>query len=296
MVQTEELKPDQAGKLRVENNTREIYWEYYGKKQKEAVCLLNGLAMDTRSWLGVLPQVHPEFDLLLYNYFGQEGPPGQESSCLDEPYFIPKFAEYLKGILDVLEIEKIHVMGVSYGGFVAADFARLYPERTHTVTLSGILLTREIGFQMYQDLSLLFYRSGDKVFEVYTHYLYEKLFGQQCAAKIYGDIMNGMRDKFYTRYNPKKHCLIRLTEAQNPFFAAADIEPNHYRNITAPLLIMAGEEDRTVPIWMQKRIPEIVKNSRMIVLPECGHMTYLEKPEIFWQNLRAFMKAKVCNF
>ena len=74
MANAKELIPDLSGKMKVENNTREIYWEYFGKREKEVVCLLNGLAMDTRSWMTVLPQVYPEFDVLLYNYFGQAGP------------------------------------------------------------------------------------------------------------------------------------------------------------------------------------------------------------------------------
>lgn len=296
MANAKELIPDLSGKMKVENSTREIYWEYFGKREKEVVCLLNGLAMDTRSWMTVLPQVYPEFDVLLYNYFGQAGPPGQESSCLDEPYFIPKFAGYLAGVMDIVGVKKIHIMGVSYGGFVAADFARLFPERTLTITLSGIILQREMFFQIYQDLSLLFYRSGDKVFEVYTHYMYEKIFGQNFAAKIYGETMEKMRQNFYARYNPKKHCLIRLTEAQNPYFAATDENPMLYSAIKAPMLILAGEEDRTIPIWVQRKIPSIVPDTRFIPLPECGHLTYLEQPDLFWSNLRAFMRAKKTDY
>ncbi len=291
-----EITCDISGKLPVENNTREIYWEYYGSMEKEAVCLLNGLAMDTRSWRNLLSRVHPEFDVLLFNYFGQAGPEGQESSSEDEPYSIPGFCSYLASIMDSLGLEKIHLMGVSYGGFIGADFARLYPERVHTLTVSGILLNWEMGFQMYQDLSLRFYRSSDEVFDIYTQYLYEKIFGDAFAKIIHGDIMDTMRKNFFERYKDKKHCLIRLTEAQVPYFELTKENPELYRGITAPVLVMAGAEDLCVPLWYQEKIPKMIDRCRMIVVPSSGHLTYLEQPDFFWNNLKNFMHAKDTDF
>ena len=147
----------------MENGTRQIYWEYFGEGEKEVVVLLNGVAMLTRSWYRVVPNLYPEYDLLLYDYFGQ----GQ-SSKEDEPYYISRFCDYLMVILDDLGIDKIHPIGISYGGFIGADLGRLYQDRLHTLTLSGILLTRETLFQMYQDLSLMFYNNPDPSFEIYT--------------------------------------------------------------------------------------------------------------------------------
>lgn len=292
MLQPDGFTPDVSGKLPVENNTREIYWEYYGIEQKEAVCLLNGLAMDTRSWRNLIPRVFPEFDLLLFNYFGQSGPPGQESSSEDEPYSIPKFCGYLASVMDLLGLEKIHLTGVSYGGFVGAEFARLYPDRVHTLTVSGILLTWEMGFQMYQDLSLRFYRSTDEVFDIYTQYLYEKIFGDAFAKRIHGEIMETMRSNFFQRYKDKKHCLIRLTEAQVPYFEAVKEDPELYRAVTCPVLVMAGEHDLCVPPWYQEKIPRLIDRCRMITVPSSGHLTYLEQPDFFWGNLLKFMHAK----
>jgi len=295
MGNEKELLPAYSGKMKVEGGSRDIYWEYYGNKEKEAVCLLNGLAMDTRAWRGVVPQVYPEYDVLLFNYLGQEAP-DKESSCLDEPYYISHFAEYLKMILDHLEIEKLHVMGVSYGGFVAADFGRLFQDRMYTLTMSGILLKRHTLFQQYQDLSLMFYKRGDEIFEVYTHFMYEKIFGENFAEKIYGDTMKHMQENFFGRYNPKKHCLIRLTEAQNPFFENIDNNPDCYSEIKVPTLMLTGEQDRAVPIWFQAEIPHIIPDCVHIMIPESGHLTYLERPDIFWPNLRNFMKEKSTDF
>jgi pimeloyl-ACP methyl ester carboxylesterase len=90
--------------------------------------------------------------------------------------------------------------------------------------------------------------------------------------------------------------LIRLTEAQNPFFTRIKEDEDAYRNIQTPTLIFTGEEDRAIPPWQQAKLLDILPNSRQIMLPECGHMTYMEKPEIFWPALKAFFAAKSVDF
>jgi pimeloyl-ACP methyl ester carboxylesterase len=281
------VAPEKTGVVEVENGTRQIYWEYFGQGEREVVVLLNGLAMLTRSWYRNLPSIYPEYDVLLYDYFGQ----GQ-SSQEDEPYYIPRFCDYLVQIMDELGIERIHPVGVSYGGFIAADLGRLYANRLHTLTLSGIILARETLFQMYQDLSLMFYRLPEPAFEIYTHYMYEKIFGEKFAQMVYGESSERTRLKFYDRYQDRKHCLIRLTEAQDPFFANIDSDPDAYRAVTTPTLIFTGEQDRALPPWQQRKLLEILPNARQIMVPESGHLTYLERPDVFWPAVKAFWRAK----
>jgi pimeloyl-ACP methyl ester carboxylesterase len=193
-------------------------------------------------------------------------------------------------------VDKIHPIGVSYGGFIAAELGRLHQDRLHTLTLSGILLTRETLFQMYHDISLRFYQSTDEVFDIYTQYLYEKSFGENISRKIYGEAMERGRFKFYDRYKDKKYCLVRLTEAQDPFFENIDNDPDAYRSVMTQTLILTGEQDRAIPPWQQAKMVDILPNSRQIMLPECGHMTYMERPDVFWPTLRKFFATKSIDF
>lgn len=279
---------DRSGHL--ERDGRRIYWEYFGRGDREAVCLLNGLAMHTRAWYGFLPLLRPQLDVLLWDYPGQ----GQ-SSAEDLPVTIPRFCDYLTDIVGGLGLDRFHLMGISYGGFVALDYARLYQERLHTLTLSGILLSHEALFDMYQDLSLLFYRKSDEVFEVYTHYMYEKIFGETFVRTV-RDSLDGMRQRFYERYRDQRHSLIRLTEAQNPFFENLDANLAGYRAIRTPTLIMAGEQDRAIPPWVQRKITAILPCTRFDAVPECGHVVYLERPDLFFGRLTSFVNARTLDF
>jgi 3-oxoadipate enol-lactonase len=286
--------PDQPVPTRegfIEADGHRIHWEYFGDGSREAVCLLNGLAMHTKAWYGFLPLLQPEFDVLLYDYLGQG-----ESSAPDAPYSITRIAFYLTMIMDALGIAKIHSMGISYGGFVAIEHARQFHDRLHTLTLSGIILSREELFEMYEALSLRFYRLGPDCFGLYTHYLYEKIFGEPFVRKIGRDALEPMRQRFEDRYKNSIHCLIRLTEAQEEYFDELDKRMPAYQSVTTPTLVMPGEQDRAIPLWAQKKMLDVFPNSRWLTIPECGHVAYLEQPALFFGTLKGFMRAKNLDF
>ena len=285
----QEITPDRSGHLEV--GDQKIWWEYFGDGDREAVCLLNGLAMHTKAWYGFMPQLVDDYDVILYDFFGQG-----ESSKDDVPYLIPDFARHLALIMDTNGVEKVHAMGISYGGFIALEFARLYPERLHTLVLSGILASREKLFDMYQEISLRFYRGTEEVFELYTHYLYEKIFSERFVKNIPDEQLAAMRQRFFDRYIDYRYCLIRLTEAQDPFFAALDDNMPGYRAVEAPTLIMAGAHDRAIPLWQQEKLADIFPNSRYELVPDSGHVVYLERPDIFFPALKRFMEVKSVHF
>jgi len=283
-----DLIPDRTGYVEIDG--QQIYYERFGTGARETVCLLNGLAMSTRSWYGFVPLLSGEFDVLLWDYLGQVG-----SSSEDVPYEIPRLCDALALILDTLGIERAHLMGISYGGFVGLDFARRYQHRLHTLTISGILLTHEELFEMYEDISLRFYRGSLEVFDMYTHYMYEKIFGESFVVKL-KDKLGAMRQGFFDRYKDQRHCLIRLTEAQDRLFAALDERLPEYRAIGTPTLVMAGAEDRAIPPWVQRKLCGILPNQRFELVADSGHCVYIEQPAIFFGNLVRFAKAKSLGF
>lgn len=269
----------------------DIWYEYFGEGQREAVVLLNGLAMSTKAWYGFLPHLLDEYDVLLYDYLGQG-----ESSKPDVPYSITALATYLNAIMDELGLQKIHSMGISYGGFIAIEHARQFHPRLYTLTLSGIILSHEELFEQYEALSLRFYREGPERFDLYTEYMYEKIFGEPFVRRLGRAGLEPMRQRFIERYQNNLHCLIRLTEAQDEYFGELDRRLPAYRAVTTPTLIMPGAQDRAIPLWAQKKMLEVFPNSRWLLVPEAGHVVYLERPDLFFPALKAFMRAKAIDF
>jgi pimeloyl-ACP methyl ester carboxylesterase len=279
-----EVTPDRSGYLEADGHR--IWWEYFGQGEREAVCLLNGVGMQSTAWYGFLPRLRPDYDVILFDYPGQG-----RSTARDVPYFIDRFGAYLTGIVDDLGIPRFHLMGISYGGFVALDYARQFQDRLYTLTVSGILLSHEVLFDLYQDLSLRFYTSGPRAFEIYTHYMYEKIFGESFVRTI-RPRLEKMRLGFHERWKDKTHALVRLTEAQNPFFERLDANLDGYRSIRTPTLVMAGAEDRAIPPWVQEKICGILPNARFERVPDCGHVVYIEQPGLFFGHLRRLAESK----
>jgi 3-oxoadipate enol-lactonase len=280
---TEVPQPTRSGTLTLDEHS--IYWELFGSGEREVICLLNGLAMHTGAWYAFLPRLQADYDVLLWDYPGQG-----RSSTADVPYHLDRIGSYVGRILDEIAVERIHLMGISYGGFVALEFARQFPERLHTLILSGIILSHETLFEMYEDLSLRFYRGGD--FDLYTRYMYEKIFGESFVTAAGPERLETMRQNFYQRYYDRTTALIRLTEAQDPFFAALNELLPQYRAITAPTLVIAGEEDRVMAPKFQKKITTILPNSRFVLVEDAGHVVYLEQADRFFDLIRTLMRTK----
>jgi pimeloyl-ACP methyl ester carboxylesterase len=105
-----------------------------------------------------------------------------------------------------------------------------------------------------------------------------------------------MRQRFNERYRNDIRCLIRLTEAQEEYFGELDTRMPQYRAVTTPTLIMRGEQDRAIPLWAQKKMLDVFPNSRWLLIPECSHVAYLERPDVFFPTLKAFMRARSVDF
>jgi pimeloyl-ACP methyl ester carboxylesterase len=276
------LLPTRTGTLH--RDGLDIFWEYFGEGQRPVVCLLNGLAMHTKAWYPFLGRLHPGLDVLLFDYPGQG-----ESTSLDLAVDMPGIAGHLDAIAAHLALPPLHVVGVSYGGFVALEFARTFPARVRTMTLSGILMSHEALFEMYEALSLRFYRGGPEAFDLYTHYMYEKIFGEDFVRAVGPERLEAMRQRFFDRYKDRVHSLIRLTEAQDPMFAALDGNRSEYLAIAAPTLILPGAEDRAIPLSQQRKLLDLLPHARWEPVAGSGHVVYLEKPDVFWPRLRAFV-------
>ena len=282
---SEPQQPDRAETL--EADEHRIYWELFGSGDREVVCLLNGLAMHTPAWYGFLPRLRPDYDVLLWDYPGQG-----RSSTADVPYRLDRIASYLVRILDRIGAARIHLIGISYGGFVALEFARQFQERLHTLTVSGILLSHERLFDLYQKLSLRFYAGGPDAFELYTHYMYEKIFGEAFVVSVGEERLESMRRSFHERYVDRSAALVRLTQAQDPFFAELEARMSEYRAILTPSLVLAAEDDRVIAPKVQAKIAAILPNARFELIPDVGHVAYLENPDRFFGRLLRLFAEK----
>jgi len=123
----------------------------------------------------------------------------------------------------------------------------------------------------------------------------EKIFGERFARE-YRDRLEPMGVRFHERYQDRRHCLIRLTEAQNPCFADLDRNLPAYRAIGTPVLVMAGAEDRAIPPWVQQKLTGILPSVRFEAVAACGHVVYLEQSDLLFANVITFARTRRTDF
>lgn len=94
-----------------------------------AVVFLHGAFMDRKSWDHQFPVFARHFRVVRYDIR-----PFGESTRPDKPYVVP---DDLLQVLDHLKIERAHLVGHSFGGATALDFALLHPDRVASLVLAA---------------------------------------------------------------------------------------------------------------------------------------------------------------
>src|SRR5262245_44776373 len=119
------LWPPQAARLAIPGG--ELAYEVAGPPGAPTVVLLHGAFMDKGSWDQEFPVLARDFRAVRYDIR-----PFGESTRPDKPYSVP---DDLLRVLDHLKIERAFLMGHSFGGALAIDFALLHPDR-----VAGLIL------------------------------------------------------------------------------------------------------------------------------------------------------------
>jgi len=104
----------------------------------EPVLAVHGVTSNNRLWSWVLDAA-PEVSLVAPDLAGRGGTPARPG-----PSSVAEHAEQLVALLDALGLDRVHVLGMSLGGFVVCELAARHPDRVRTVTLvdGGLPLDR----------------------------------------------------------------------------------------------------------------------------------------------------------
>src|SRR5262245_57108437 len=94
----------------------------------EPLVLIHGFTLDMRMWDDQFASLARHFQVVRYDLRGF----GKSSMPTTEPY---THADDLKALLDCLNIERAHVLGLSMGGSIAINFALNYPAMVDRLVL-----------------------------------------------------------------------------------------------------------------------------------------------------------------
>jgi len=253
----------------LEINGINIYYEDIGNHESaNCIAFFNGAMSTTSHWELLYPVFkRMGWRIILHDYKGQ-----LKSDKPAGPYTFKDHADEAKALFDYLGINKVHIVGTSYGGRVAMEFAILYPQFTESMSIINS-----------------FSESNAFIDTIVKGWDYTRVFGN--GEAFFWSAIPIFYGKTFISKNIED-CAKRaksLSEAPEEFFIgqkaiydtfSADIYvTDRLHEIKCPTLVVCGEEDILTPVKFSEIIVKNIPHAEFITIPDCGHVTIVEKPK-----------------
>lgn len=247
----------------------------------------------------LLPQLYKLAENNLVVFYDQRGSGRSLETKLDEKHInIDQFVEDLEALRISLGFDKFILMGHSWGGLLAMEYAV-----NHQENLIGLILLNtapadskgqkafvdEFGLRtknIHNDIKPLFsYEDFKKLNAIQISDLYRKLF----SAYFYNpEEVRGLSLNF------------SVASAQSGFKVMEEMSKTYWlqpnvnlfpglKKLAVPTFILHGKED-IVPAWTAQEIKDAIPHSEIVILDHCDHFPFIEQPSQFFYELNKFLR------
>jgi 3-oxoadipate enol-lactonase len=255
---------------------KELFYETYG--EGEPIIFLNGIMMSTLSWKPFI-KAFSKYKMILLDLIDQGN-----SDKADSEYDQLLHVEMLKELLNQLGYEKVHMLGISYGGEVAMKFASKYGNRLTSLILSN---TTAKTTNIMKDIEAAWdyaasTHDGTIFFKATMPFIYSRKFYEEndCwLAKREEILSKSLTQEWYEGFRRA----IKSASNHNEMEKLSEIE--------VPTLVIGADLDILTPIAYQQFIYENIKNCKMIILKDAGHASMYEKPYEFAGSILGFLES-----
>ena len=258
-------------------NVGSIQARYWELGEGAPVLLIHGLGASVETWQNTLPALagaHHVYAVDLVG-FGYSDKP-------DAEYTVDYLVDFIRGFMDVAGLEQVALIGHSLGGALVLQLAIRHPDRvTKLVLVDSAGLSREVGLGLrLASLPLVgelllrpspgktrqalkpFFHDPTLLTDAFVDLNYD-LITQPGAQAAYLATVRNLASVFGARRHINEGVVARLEE------------------IRVPTLVIWGAQDAIVPVTHADIARDRVANAQLHILPECGHMPMMERPEEF---------------
>lgn len=253
-------------------NGHSLFYELTGQGQ-HTLLLFNGITMSTPAWTLMTPALESQYQLLRLDFLGQ----GQSDKPVTEKYALTEQADLAAALLDALQLEKVYLVGLSYGGIVAQHFAHRHGQRLHKLLLASTLAwSDEVNNRISQSWIESNAIGGlDLRYSASVPWLFSSRFLAANAAMLDDmKVMAGMVDW---------DAVIRLINGVKEHDAR-----NWLQQIKLPCHILLGEEDRLTPLYQAHLLQQRISGATLELLPHAAHVLHIEAAEAFVRSIFRF--------
>lgn len=250
----------------------------YDAGRGPALVLLHGLADEADSWRQVIPALAQTHRVMAPDL------PGFGRSDRPKRAYTPGFfVRTVGGLLEGLGLERVGLVGSSLGAEIAARLALLHPGLVSRLVLVGgprlgggvspallRMLTPGLGERYYTGLRA----SQEEAYATLRPYYADlealppedrAFLRERVWARVWSD---GQRRAFFST----------LRQAAWASLTGGSRFREALKRLQAPTLIVWGEHDRIVPLASGRALAALIPNSRLEVIPSCGHLPQQERP------------------
>jgi len=250
----------------VQANGQQLYYEVHG--DGPPLVLLMGIGYDSSLWtLAQVPALSPQFQVVL-----MDNRDAGRSSRAGHPYRIADMADDVAGLLDALEIERSHLLGLSMGGLIAQEFALRHADRLDRLVLTGTgAAPARSAVDQIEIWSWV--KTNDPTGEVFGGQQFVSLFSTAFLRN--SDAVHDTAEMLASNpYPMSPEAYARQAKAYLQFDSL-----DRLGTISAPTLVMHGSLDRLLPVVNAHTIADRIPGARLEILEGVGHLFWWERPQ-----------------
>lgn len=250
-----------------------------GQPGAPLVVLLHGMSASSDVYRELMHELADEFWLIAPDI------PGFGHSEDTEPYTLAHLVEWLASFREELDLPAMMLVGHSFGGAVAANFAISYPHDVSRLLLvAPAILAAELlpDFLKRLGISIGLVDLASSLSQ--TPMLQESQSGRPFydPDTIHGSVWQRRLDAFSQA---------RATGSVLKALAFHSFVPE-LSGIRQPVCIVWGKDDPVLPAAQAQQIARELPDARVVIWEQCGHLPFLEKQEEFLAIARAFFHAQ----
>ncbi len=260
--------------------TGPVQTNYHDVGEGEPVLLLHGSGPGVSAfanWRGLLQSLPGDFRLLAPDLAGF----GYSTTSEGYEFTRANWLQQIVSFLDTLKVDRVHVIGNSFGGSMALALAIAHPERVNKLVLMGSV---GVPFELTPGLDAVwgYEPSVENMRAIMKIFAYDQsLVGDALVEMRYqASARPGVQDQYARMFPAPRQ---RWVEAMSHPEAAI-------RGIQHPTLLVHGRDDKVIPLQTSLTMVEWIQNSQLHVFGRCGHWTQIEHAAAFSRLVRDFLK------
>ncbi len=239
-----------------------------------ALLFLHGLGGDHTNWEPQVAEFSASHRCVAWTLPGYGASPSMASLTW------PKLSAMLVRLLDHIGLERVHVVGLSMGGYIAQQFAVDYPDRVDRLVLAGTSAQFGRGNASFIERFLAARLAplddgatpADFAAEVVT-----ALLSANATSTAVANAVASMSKISADAYRSALACLVTWSLV------------DRLHEIQAPTLCIAAADDRTAPVAGLEELATGIPDARLEVIANCQHLMNLDRPDAFNHLLHNFL-------